>query len=184
MDGWLIMVCWCEIQWAPQSLWCHLHNWVTTRIFAKNAAAKQDLSQLSLHVYQVYRVQLRSPLAEEGRFGDKGKGEGRNVWDAERKTGRWETNFTKLERGKSWHFQVQSEPGYFLPKRRPLAEMNYTEPYITTGFATDGEKKWEKKKKPSKSPCCLQQHCHCSGEWQLGSSSSHTETHKFTQSQM
>lgn len=101
--------------------------------------AERDLSQLPVHFFQVCPGRLRTPPIEAGRLGDGG--EGRNVWEAEGKTGRWESDFRKLESGKSWRFQVQSEPGYFLPKRRPLAEMNYTEPYITTGFATDGKKK-------------------------------------------
>lgn len=145
---------------------------------------EQDLSQLPPHFHPVYPGLLRSPSTEVGRFGDQG--EGRNVWEAERKTGRWETNFTKLESGKSWRFQVQSEPGYFLPKRRPLAEMKYTEPYITTGFATDGGKKVKKNPSP---PNLLAAYsstdahdCHCSAEWQPGScfACAHTHTHTIS----
>lgn len=41
--------------------------------------AEQDLSLLLLHYYPVYPVQLRSPLTEDGRLGDRGEGEGTNV---------------------------------------------------------------------------------------------------------
>lgn len=161
MDGWLIMVRGCEIQWATQFVWRHLHEPVRICAFAMNAAAK--LSETSPNYRRTFSRSVPGGCARRLLKREDWETEAKEeTFERQRgRLGRWESDFRKLESGKSWRFQVQTEPGYFLPKRRPLAEMNYTEPYITTGFATDGKKKSKKnKKKPfsSKSPRCLQQH--------------------------